>query len=179
MTKHPPKKTPTQPGLGRADESIPPSVPSMVPGSGMRASTEPPIRAPRPSVRREEDPSLDDAAPPSDRGGAGGSSKGSNTISWGVEPSTGSRPKARPHLTDKVGDTAVRIARTTHQGAPKLLASSTTIAAAPIDSRAAFLLSLVDGRNNEGTIVDMSGMPEEEVHAILARLARLGLIALS
>ncbi len=178
MTKHPPKKTPTQPGLGRTDESIPPAVPSVVPGSGMRASTEPPARRPRESIHREEEPATTAEGQGGDRA-TGVSGRTSTTIAWGDEAPTGTRPKARPNMVDKVGDTAVRIARTTHQGAPKPLASSATVAAAPIDSRAAFVLSLVDGRNNEGTIVDMSGMPEEEVHAILARLARLGLIALS
>lgn len=80
---------------------------------------------------------------------------------------------------DEVGVAAVKLARTSRrETAPKLLASRALIAKAPIDTRAAFVLSLVDGRNTVDAIVDMSGMVEGEVKAILARLSRLGLIAL-
>ena len=80
---------------------------------------------------------------------------------------------------DDVGAAAVKLARTTRrESAPKLLASRAVIAKAPIDTRAAFVLSLVDGRNTATAIVDMSGMLEDEVRAILERLARLGLISL-
>lgn len=80
---------------------------------------------------------------------------------------------------DEVGAAAVKLARTTRrESAPQLVASRATIAKAPIDSRSAFVLSLVDGRNTVSAILDMSGMPADEVNAILARLARLGLISL-
>ena len=81
-------------------------------------------------------------------------------------------------LRQEVGSTAVKLARTTPRRAPKLLASREVIAMAPIDTRAAFLLSLVDGRNTVDAIIDMSGMLEHEVKAHLERLARLGLISL-
>ena len=96
-------------------------------------------------------------------------------------PGRGARSaSARPPVTvDEVGATAVKIARTTRrESAPKLIASRGIIAKAPIDTRAAFVLSLVDGRNTVDAIVDMSGMLEDEVKAILERLARLGLISL-
>ena len=75
------------------------------------------------------------------------------------KPSTTSSPPSparslRPPVTvDEVGATALKIARSTRrEGAPKLVASR--------------------------AIVDMAGMPPDEVTAILERLARLGLIEL-
>jgi hypothetical protein len=104
------------------------------------------------------------------------------TASWQPEPPTGTRSKERtirpPVTVDEVGVAAVKIARSRREGAPKLIASRAVIAKAPIDTRAAFVLSLVDGRNTATAIVDMSGMLEDEVKAILDRLARLGLISL-
>ena len=139
-------------------------------------STVPPRRL-RDSVRREEDP--EPSQPPrSDRPTA------RRTASWEPEAPTGTRVRRersnRPPVTvDDVGAAAVKLARTTRRdSAPKLLASRAVIAKAPIDTRAAFVLSLVDGRNTASAIVDMSGMLEDEVKAILERLARLGLISL-
>jgi hypothetical protein len=103
--------------------------------------------------------------------------------SWEPEAPTGTRPKersVRPAVSvDDVGAAAVKIASTTpRQSAPKLIASRATIAKAPIDTRTAFVLSLVDGRNSVEAIIDMSGMRADEVNTILARLGRLGLITL-
>ncbi len=93
---------------------------------------------------------------------------------------SGTQPRTRvsrsPVTVDDVGPLAVKLARGLRESAPKLVASRTMIARAPLDTRAAFVLSLVDGRNSTTAIVDMAGMPEEEVKAILDRLARLGLI---
>lgn len=105
---------------------------------------------------------------------------------WSPEKDTGTRTKPatgrsqRPPVTvDEVGATALKIARTTRrEGSPKLVASRAIVAKAPIDTRSAFVLSLVDGRNTVDAIVDMAGMPVEEVKGILERLARLGLIQL-
>ncbi len=47
-----------------------------------------------------------------------------------------------------------------------------------LDSRHASLLSLVDGRLSVPSLVDVSGMTENDVIAILDRLARLGLITI-
>lgn len=97
-----------------------------------------------------------------------------------AKPSTAPTPRSRPPVTvDEVGATALKIARSTRrEGAPKLIASRAIVARAPIDTRSAFVLSLVDGRNTVDAIVDMAGMPADEVKTILERLARLGLIEL-
>jgi len=60
---------------------------------------------------------------------------------------------------------------------PKLLKSKAEIAAAPIDHRAGFLLAHVDGVTSVAGLVDICGMPEEEVEQILERLRRLGIVA--
>jgi hypothetical protein len=80
---------------------------------------------------------------------------------------------------DDVGDGAVKLAGAgARTAAPRLLANRKDLAQAPIDHRAAFVLTFVDGANPIDVIVDAAGMPEAEVTAILQRLARLGLIAL-
>lgn len=52
------------------------------------------------------------------------------------------------------------------------------ISRAPLDSRDGFLLQLIDGTLSTTDLVDASGFTEAEVEAILARLARLGIVAL-
>jgi hypothetical protein len=94
-----------------------------------------------------------------------------------AEAATGPRSR-KPLTVDSVGDAATRIARTQHsQTAPKVIAAPALVASAPIDSRTAFVLSLVDGTSDVPAIVDAAGMPADEVIGILARLARLGLIS--
>lgn len=73
-----------------------------------------------------------------------------------------------------VGDAVNASGRTV----PKLLKSKAEIAAAPIDHRAGFLLAHVDGVTTVQGLVDVTGMPEEEVDTILDRLRRLGIVAL-
>ena len=48
---------------------------------------------------------------------------------------------------------------------PKLLKTKAEIAAAPIDHRAGFLLAHIDGVTSVAGLVDICGMPEEEVDA--------------
>lgn len=167
-------KTRTRPGLGESD-----GIPRIDTGQVRRArktdlATADTGRHARVSIRREEDPEAE--TPRSDRPTA------RRTISWEPEAKTGTRRKRtnRPAVrVDEVGAAAVELARSTGRGpAPKVVASRAVVAKAPIDSRAAFVLSLVDGRNTVEAVVDMAGMPEDEVRDTLARLARLGLISL-
>ncbi len=60
---------------------------------------------------------------------------------------------------------------------PKLLKSKAEIGAAPIDHRAGFLLAHVDGVTSVAGLVDICGMPQDEVELILERLRRLGIVA--
>jgi hypothetical protein len=48
----------------------------------------------------------------------------------------------------------------------------------PLDSRAGFVISLVDGKCTVEMILDISGMPEDETLDILRELERLGAIQL-
>jgi hypothetical protein len=61
---------------------------------------------------------------------------------------------------------------------PRLLKSKAEIAAAPIDHRAGFLLAHIDGTTSVQGLVDIAGMAENEVHEILERLRRLGIVAI-
>jgi hypothetical protein len=100
---------------------------------------------------------------------------------WDSEAPTGTRRKKQsrpPVQVDDVGRTAVRIAGARREGAPKLLASRAMLARAPIDSRAAFLLSMIDGNNTVESLVDATGMSAQEVRTTLERCARLGLVEL-
>jgi hypothetical protein len=67
--------------------------------------------------------------------------------------------------------------RGTGQTIPKLLKSKAEIAAAPIDHRAGFLLAHIDGVTSVAALVDICGMPEDELDEILDRLRRLGIVA--
>jgi hypothetical protein len=48
----------------------------------------------------------------------------------------------------------------------------------PLDGREGFVLSLVDGRSDVETIVDISGLPEEETIEIILKLCYLGAVEL-
>jgi len=61
---------------------------------------------------------------------------------------------------------------------PKIVRTKDEIAAAPIDHRAGFLLAHIDGVTSVQGLVDIAGMPENEVHEILDRLRRLGIVTI-
>ena len=62
--------------------------------------------------------------------------------------------------------------------APRLLKTRAELAAAPIDHRDAFVLSLLDGKTSVQGVVDLAAMPDGEVLGILERLAKLGIVHL-
>jgi hypothetical protein len=83
-----------------------------------------------------------------------------------------------------VGDAVNRLPESAGAGGsssrsvPRLLKSKAEIAAAPIDHRAGFLLAHIDGTTSVQGLVDIAGMAENEVHEILERLRRLGIVAI-
>lgn len=79
---------------------------------------------------------------------------------------------------DEVGDGVFEYSAAPDEVRPRMLKERKALAGAPIDHRDAFVLSLIDGRITVATLVDVAGMPEPELRTILARLARLGIIAL-
>jgi hypothetical protein len=63
-------------------------------------------------------------------------------------------------------------------GVPSLVQSLAALRDHPLDHRSGFIASLIDGRYDVEAIVDMSGMPHDEVVAILAELVERGVIAM-
>ncbi len=61
---------------------------------------------------------------------------------------------------------------------PHPIATHDDIHALPLDSRAGFVVSLVDGRCTVEMILNMAGQHEDEATAILARLRQLRVIEL-
>ena len=61
---------------------------------------------------------------------------------------------------------------------PQLTMSADGLRLLALDSRAAYLLSLVDGECTLGTILDVCDMDHDEALGILTRLAVLGAIEL-
>lgn len=92
--------------------------------------------------------------------------------------STMKRAERKSVRIDDVGEGVLEYSAAPDQARPRMLKERKALAGAPIDHRDAFVLSLIDGRITVGTLVDVAGMPEGELRAILARLARLGIIAL-
>jgi HD-GYP domain-containing protein (c-di-GMP phosphodiesterase class II) len=80
-----------------------------------------------------------------------------------------SRPAAPPSLGVKLDLDRV----------PKVLLAMSAIMKLPLDPRAGFLLSLMDGVSTLETIVDTSGLPREEVLHIVGELIRQGAVALA
>jgi hypothetical protein len=56
------------------------------------------------------------------------------------------------------------------ESVPWVVASFAELQRLPLDHRSGFILSLIDGRANITTIIDMSAMPRDEVIAILDEL---------
>jgi hypothetical protein len=61
---------------------------------------------------------------------------------------------------------------------PRLAVTAEGLHLLPLDSRAAYLLSLMDGRYTLETILDVCDMPRDEAVAILRHLLELGVIEL-
>lgn len=172
----------TNPGLGAQESGVQPRV--------RRGSTVPPsgVTCPSPSDRKKR-PSGDSIAfrptepPPSIQEVAMASQKPSAKP---ATPHTGSgelsrttkRADRKSVRIDDVGEGVLEYSAAPDQVRPRMLKERKALAGAPIDHRDAFVLSLIDGRITVATLVDVAGMPEAELRAILARLARLGIIAL-
>jgi hypothetical protein len=107
--------------------------------------------------------------------------------SGGPAPSPAPSPATSPIFTkslrpsireDNVGAAVkAEAVRGSGQTIPRLLMSKAEIAAAPIDHRAGFLLAHIDGVTSVAALVDICGMPEDELNEILDRLRRLGIVA--
>jgi hypothetical protein len=89
-----------------------------------------------------------------------------------------SMPVRRPSIrVDQVGARAGSYAISARH-APRLAKGKKDLASAPIDPKAAFLLSQIDGTMTVDDLADLTGMAREDVVAICERMARLGLLLL-
>jgi hypothetical protein len=61
-------------------------------------------------------------------------------------------------------------------GVPWLIITHDELRRLPLDSLAGFVVSLIDGRCTVEMILDVAGMPEDDVIALLRKLAELGAI---
>jgi hypothetical protein len=61
---------------------------------------------------------------------------------------------------------------------PWLVATHEALRRLPLDARAGFIVSLIDGRCTVEMLLDVAGLPEDEVIALLGQLAELGAIEL-
>jgi hypothetical protein len=61
---------------------------------------------------------------------------------------------------------------------PWLVMSYVDLQKLPLDARAGFLVSLIDGKCTVEMLLDISGMPEDETLDILRELVRLGAVEL-
>jgi hypothetical protein len=156
--KTPQERKKTEPGLGIPIPRINTAEVSRVPDSSPGFAPEKTgSRRLRDTLRREEEDQAEgaEASPASQR--------------------KERTPRPSPVTVDKVGD--VKLARV-RKNVPQPIAAKVAIEKAPLDTRSAFILSLIDGVNDIESLVDVSGMSAGDVQAILQRLARLGLISL-
>jgi len=80
------------------------------------------------------------------------------------------RPKTGAAITDEAWARKAT-------GAPTIVLSSESLCRLPLDQRAGFLLSLMDGTMDLETIVEISTMPREEVLRIVRDLFESGVVA--
>lgn len=74
-----------------------------------------------------------------------------------------------------LSDRALELLRRT---VPRVLQSNDELEWAPLDHRDGFVLSLIDGRTSVQVLIDVAGMPESELIALLQRLRGLEIITL-
>jgi hypothetical protein len=98
----------------------------------------------------------------------------SNRITLPVDLTQAARDSAREF---KAADSDVRLLIPLH-AVPWLVMTYDELRALPLDSRAGFVISLVDGRCTVEILLDLGGIPEDETLAILGELLRLGAIEL-
>ncbi|MGH7296398.1 MAG: hypothetical protein ACRELB_15780 [Polyangiaceae bacterium] len=75
----------------------------------------------------------------------------------------------------QAADSHVRMAVPLHS-VPWLVMTYEELRALPLDNRAGFLVSLIDGRCTVEVLLDVAGIPEDEVCDLLADLALQGAI---
>lgn len=62
---------------------------------------------------------------------------------------------------------------------PVVVKSALELRALPLDPRAGFVLTHIDGNTDLESLIDLTGLPEQETLAIIASLLSLGALAFS
>ena len=62
---------------------------------------------------------------------------------------------------------------------PRVVKPTNEITSLRLDHRAGFLLANVDGETGVQALVDLSGLPKDEVLAILRRLVKMGVVTIT
>jgi hypothetical protein len=101
-----------------------------------------------------------------------------------VEPAASGEPTGSPQSETRIVTRPKTGAAITDEawarkatGAPTIVLSSESLCRLPLDQRAGFLLSLMDGTMDLETIVEISTMPREEVLRIVRDLFESGVVA--
>jgi hypothetical protein len=89
--------------------------------------------------------------------------------------STARRSKRASLRVDDVGTAGLGLSA---KQTPRLAKGRRDLAQAPIDPKAAFVLSQIDGRVTVDDLADLTAMSRDDVLAILQRCVRLGLVLL-
>jgi hypothetical protein len=88
----------------------------------------------------------------------------------------GPRSAVRPLNPEATTVRQVQAARPFFSTVPIVILAAEQLSQAPIDARAGFILSLVDGRTSVEELLDISAMPAEETLALLDDLRLRGII---
>jgi hypothetical protein len=91
-----------------------------------------------------------------------------------LDPNSEVRLAARPPIGDFLG---LEAWASQNSGALVVVAPLETLKEMPLDHRAGFLLSLMDGTVDLDTLIDVSGMPRDDVLAIVQELHGVGAVA--
>ncbi len=89
------------------------------------------------------------------------------------------RRESKSFRVDDQPASGVIVKREMLESVPRLAVSTTELMALPLDHRAGFIASFVDGVFTVEMIVDASAMPADEALALLGDLAARGVIVLS
>ena len=90
-----------------------------------------------------------------------------------LDPSSDVRLAARPPIGDFLG---LEAWASQVSGVLVVVAPIETLKQMPLDHRAGFLLSLMDGTVDLDTLIDVSGMPRDDVLSIVSELHEVGAV---
>jgi hypothetical protein len=145
-----------------------------------------PTKNRRPTHRGLGDPTEDEASlpPPSSRGVVAVPPSEPSVGRYSVRPAASTTrefkspvgPSMKRRLTDKM---PAHVDKKLDDIRPRVLASPEELGRAPLGSREAFVLSLIDGQVSLSSLRDVAGLEDAELTTILDRLVVLKLIALA